>query len=768
MNSNYYPNPNKYITRIPNNNEDQTNYIKQQSNIINNNNNNVSENYNPPYNDMYTAIPGIFGKRFSPKQNPPKKDRYDPLTDFLHKKGLMDRDNALIYNTEYINIDSSYRNRHPIPQTDEIKWITLTNSPLRFKFNSNILEIIDLGMESNIRINDKIMISGLHPIKKVLKTIFGNNKKLFEFKNGSKYMKINYKHLMKFPDTNEDDSEYNKFNYIENYDTKNVEVEISGIQGESNTNYIGNIPVSTLNFIHQVFLYNPEEGAEKTFSDDSFYIELVSEYNNTSEFDLETYNIEIIYNYIAGIPINLINAEYPIDIDHAIGYHIVYNYSGESFQVQLKKVATLIDCSVCADGGKGECTGGNTVAIAKIEELFSSYPEPNHYTLKLPKVFNQVVYVKMISSEFPNVQNNIANSGSSKNNKLYWQNIDDGDIIYSVDLEMGTYNPSYLINILEEKIYQIKRIYTRNIDNNNNNIKYIDNNIIKINIDEVTNIVTFKSYSEVIISKPFVEINPPIEENVIPDGLISYNITIAQSMHRLNVGDIIIINNSLSHMGIPISVLNGEHVVSEVIDNNNYKIIVENFNLEQTFIDTKGGSAVHILMPNIFRLRFDFPDTMGNILGFRNYGSNIAITQYNSAITNKDEYDKELNINEEGNIITLDNNSLQFTAYNYIIMSCKQLRGIYNFGNIKNFFAKIQLPDAIKDTDKTILNSFVDAPIYFHDPIRNLTELEFEFYSPDGELYNFGGLDHSFTLEIVTMTENPKGTGITSSSGIIN
>lgn len=165
MSSQYIPNNRKYITNIPRNDNDyDTNYIKNQSDIIKNNNRNVPVNYTPPYNDMYTAIPGIFGKKFPPKDNDKKEDRYDPLTDFLNKNGLLDRDNALTYKTEYINIDSSVRNKYPIPQTDELKWKILTNSPLKFEFNSDVLEIIDYDMASGIQVDDKIMLTGVQPI----------------------------------------------------------------------------------------------------------------------------------------------------------------------------------------------------------------------------------------------------------------------------------------------------------------------------------------------------------------------------------------------------------------------------------------------------------------------------------------------------------------------------------------------------------------------------------------------------------------------------
>ena len=381
----------------------------------------------------------------------------------------------------------------------------------------------------------------------------------------------------------------------------------------------------------------------------------------------------------------------------------------------------------------------------------------------------------MISSEFPNAQDNIFSVGSKKNNKLYWQNLEDGEQLYSIELDSGTYDPNGMRAIIDSKISQVPRAFSRSVGSNNNNIKYTNYNIIKCNINQITNIVTFSSYTEAVISKPFTFISPPINQNIVPIGLLKYSITVGQVNHRLSKGDKITISGSLPYFGIPASIINTDHYVAEIIDDNQYTIDVQDFNLESNIVDNGGGQAVYILTPNIFRLRFDYSDTFGKVLGFRNTGSTIAITKYNSVISNKDEYEKELGVNEEGMVVTYENNSLLFSADNYILVVCKQIEGIYSFGKNKFAFAKILLPDPygvsgyqFNHNNRLVLDTFVDAPIYFHEPIKNLSELEFEFYSPDGELYDFNGLDHSFTIEIVILSDAPKGTGLTSFSGLIN
>ena len=54
--------------------------------------------------------------------------------------------------------------------------------------------------------------------------------------------------------------------------------------------------------------------------------------------------------------------------------------------------------------------------------------------------------------------------------------------------------------------------------------------------------------------------------------------------------------------------------------------------------------------------------------------------------------------------------------------------------------------------------------MHFNDPC-NLSKLSLSFYAPDGTLYDFNGINHSFILEISTIDERPPHTGIISTSG---
>ena len=217
-------------------------------------------------------------------------------------------------------------------------------------------------------------------------------------------------------------------------------------------------------------------------------------------------------------------------------------------------------------------------------------------------------------------------------------------------------------------------------------------------------------------------------------------------------------------MGISADIINQEHEIVEVGSIEQYSINLPLLNLSSTRTHTEGGVKCTILSPNIFRLRFNENDTVGEVLGFRDVGEDYAITKYSHELKNSEVYEEDVLFDQYGELITYTNNALKMFGDNYILMVIKQFSSLVDTGTIENAFAKILL------TEKpgTILyNTFVSIPKVFLEPLIELHELEFEFYSSDGSLYNFNGLDHSFTLEIVTELEDGLGTNISSKTGRI-
>jgi hypothetical protein len=84
---------------------------------------------------------------------------------------------------------------------------------------------------------------------------------------------------------------------------------------------------------------------------------------------------------------------------------------------------------------------------------------------------------------------------------------------------------------------------------------------------------------------------------------------------------------------------------------------------------------------------------------------------------------------------------------------------IIGFGTIQNtstntindIFAKILLPSG---SGSIYYDTFTSTPKEFYDkPVRELSEIEIKFVDNNGELVEFNGYDHSFTLEIIELDE---------------
>ena len=83
--------------------------------------------------------------------------------------------------------------------------------------------------------------------------------------------------------------------------------------------------------------------------------------------------------------------------------------------------------------------------------------------------------------------------------------------------------------------------------------------------------------------------------------------------------------------------------------------------------------------------------------------------------------------------------------------------------NISNVFAKILLSDS---PGTFLYNQHIQLAEYLNKPIANLNSLEFKFYSPEGELFDFNGIEHSFTLEFYEDKVSMSNQNVSSKTGL--
>jgi hypothetical protein len=169
---------------------------------------------------------------------------------------------------------------------------------------------------------------------------------------------------------------------------------------------------------------------------------------------------------------------------------------------------------------------------------------------------------------------------------------------------------------------------------------------------------------------------------------------------------------------------------------------------------------------------------MGVQLGFRNVGNDTSVFGFSSVIKNSDPYENEnvtviSGINyvsdPSGNLILLKNNSIKLNGYEYIMMVIEEFSNVITINNSKvtKYFAKINMPSvsatSFKYTELMLYDTFVNVSSVLYNPI-DLSKLTVSFYAPDGTLFDFCGVDHSFVLEVTSINYIPDETGIDSTN----
>jgi len=632
-----------------------------------------------------------------------------------------------------ITFDSKDRNIIPKNILDG-NYIYLDNNPLTFIEGSSELLITNSKIH-NLNVNDRIILQNVQ-----IPT--------FNLKGGIDLIK---------------DSYFIKVNHV-NHNIKKKEVTnntikivIFGVNGNSNNNTtLGNISLSSINKIHDIYLTND---TDIVGSNDYYYIKIPI--LPSSSITDTTSNIKIQFLYIAGIPINEINSNYPISISQVNGYltvtSIVSNYK---FKVALKHNA-LIDLSNI---------GGNQIYYAKIKSYIAAYTKPNNYIINLNKTLENVTKIKLISTEFPNTEKVIkVFPENEKNNKLYFQVLEDGNHTYVINIIPGNYSIGALQEEIKARIEEITRVnYTGSQitnDPNNATLEKSENFSVTVEINQYTDIFTLSLFSVIICIQGIT-----LSTQEYPDS--RKRIIVNHYNHGLSAGSTITLAGCIATSGLPGTVLNRSHTIESIQDSNNYIIKLPLHNPSTIVVNTGGGFAINILIPVTFRLLFNYPDTVGKVLGFRNVSEPNSITSFTTSVTNNIAYENDYFKDSVGNEIyfnsitkEVDNNVVQLFGHNYILMTCNVFKNSESLStsNIENLFAKLLLSDA---PGSILFNQYIQLSDVLKYPIKTLSELEFKFVSPNGSLYEFNGIDHSFTLEFYQEVTDIKGSNINVKSGL--
>ena len=632
--------------------------------------------------------------------------------------------NFNLYKSFRVNIDSSFRKKNPLHILNN-KIFTLPKNPLKFIINSRV---VTLNCPNHgLTIQDKIIL------KNVVGETFYDNIKLTFYKE-SNYVKIQLDTVI-----------HNLFTSDQISD--DLYVTINGVSGITSTNnFLNNVPINLLNKTHKIFLIKSNTEVPDP-NRKYFYIQIpVSAELTNPTFIVSSKGVNFIFQNIGNIHINKINADYPISFNNTQGeINITEVIDTDNIKITLKKECTR---TITA-------TGGDNVTLIKIISTATAYPNSNNYKFNLGVNLSNVEYIKLVSTEIPNSDKIIRNYPESRrNNKVYWQIAEDGDIIYELDITPGNYGA----NCLAEEISMQWNKVTRTLRTTTNTSSSKSNlNRLTLTIDTLTNVVTFYAFSVYTLSMAITR-----SKADFPDGL--KRVIVAHPNHGLSPGDQITIEGALSTDTIPRASLNSTFIIESLIDAHQYVIIIPSHNSNTSEV-SYGGGSISVLTPVKFRLLFDRPGTIGKILGFRNINTNTAITSYSTSISNTMAYESDFFVNEVGIQVANDsysqvtNNILQLYGDNYIILTCDAIQDDVKVGTLNGQLAKLFLS---MPPGEIIYNQFVQLNYRLKKEKTNLSELEFTFCYPDGIPFDFNGLDHSFTLEIYTRLSQVDNSNINS------
>lgn len=656
---------------------------------------------------------------------------YDPYFEYLYKKGINSINTQVVQNKIYINADSSKRNTES--SLNILAYYKLVTNPLIFVNESNILKIKLTDANNKVNVNDKISLQGFNFYTLNYKNIN------FYFENQSNQVILDITP-----------------NYLRTIPYYNVLINISGVTNNEQ-NYFKNVPLNVINQVQNVTLITTSTNEVKF----SFVIPM-NFYTDNQNSNVLTSNCTINYYFIGNYPINYVNSALPLSIYNLNPYLLINSVDSEYIYVKLTNELSLINSlSIQINGNWINNTtfetGGETIQIGIVKNIEPSWPNPSKYRLVLRKRLDNIVCIRMTSSEIPNTYKLVYNSTNLNsnvtiaNNLLYWQNaLDAPSTIYKIEIPVGNYSALELSTLMEKLISDVPRIIENSTIDPFNKIK------IEINqSNNITKLISFNDYNL-----------PNCIKNLENIDEQTWKLTINHPYHNQKVGNEIIINNSLNYKNIDKVYINQKHIITEVMGNDFYKITLKYINLLNYFTDEDGGNEIIISTYNSFKLYFNKENTIGNILGFKKVGEQGSITPYcdatnNFTIDNSQSYvygTESIQIvnNDKENIQA--SNDFNFDVGRYILIKCADV--LFNKCLTPNgdpYFYKIQLQGA---PGTMMFNTYVDNPIYFNPPLKYLDYFDFTFVTENNNEFNFYGIDNSMTFEITSISNIPENTNL--------
>lgn len=622
----------------------------------------------------------------------------------------------------YINIDSGMKNVGNIITKDKC---ILDYQEIKFTTNNNLIFI--KHKDHSYKSGDIISITNFNSPYDFLNIYDDNNNLIFDVPNGSDFMKIMYPHGINI------NTEQHYFSFKHEY----YEIEIQGIKGTKDNNNkrtLCGFPISVLNSKHKIlFELDPQNYNHLNLPSSYYYpganhffikFNTVSWRNehkkckySSDNNDNETNNYDCSNNNISNDYDSGFNANHykikpqlfklirhyvaGINIDSLISLQegaIIKSCNSNGYYI------SLCDCLPIYD----ECYLAKQLCVSKIIST-TRCGQVNNYVINLGKTYNNIYSVKLCSTEFPNMKNRIFIDDCN----LCWMNYEDS-YLNKITIPTGNYSYEELAHALTE--------LTRNSPHANNGCytNYLQCQV-EHNLDN--KYMSIKSFRSIELYKPL--------------KYVDKKVLIHHCDHSAKVGMIIKLESCESSVVVDslIVIMNRYYVISCIIDQDTYEINLtdnkHNYLLTPPSNEILVPGYIKILFPEMICIQYDKCKTFCDLIGITSNHCNKPST----CITSK-----------------YFNNNFD---YFYMIIKPFQTFDLNN-PNIYSPFAKIQTgTNDWNGCSQVLYNTFVDIPKIYYDPVKSISSLEVSFVSPCGKPYNFGNLNHSFTLEFLTIDDSP-------------
>jgi hypothetical protein len=530
-------------------------------------------------------------------------------------------------------------------------------------------------------------------------------------------------------------------------------------------------------------------------------------------------NVSLTFQFIAGIPLYYMNNGYPRSLSSYDPYLQIRNViDANNFTIRMRQKAL-----------ETITAGGDSMQLYSLLMADPPYLNPSRYTINLPKEIKNILQVELVGTSIPYSGYLVHNNNDNKNDSVYWQLLDDATgTMYSASILRGNYSGTSLASSLQIAMNNIMNnaygdvynfivsadISTNTIEFSLYDIRKIQNALMAEYIPPDVNTTYGTTYLYIIDPENSVTVGDsitisqtnnltPIPSAAISGKLIVLSTSVFAEMDAIAMSALTpistqqliadrksrlieaMISLGYSVTANSITLSSGVLYKKVTLAPDFYQIKLDIYAPLTPFPSTLltilplNQTVTTVSSPSQFRMDFTAIDTLGPIMGFRNSGNLNSFTEYRTIIKNTDLYDYEIKLGIDPMIGK--QTAFNFKGHSHLFICCPQLSNFDSTAasigsnasgssasgsrGVANIFAKIHLDG---HQGCTLYDTYVAAPKTYDTPLTSLSSLDILFVTPDGQEYDFNGIDHSLTLQVTYVSSMPEDVNFNANTGKVS